>query len=90
MTDSNIQLTNEENTATPYRDDERHGDSMNNDFVKPDEQSSCLLESSAMARKRTFKNVLVKPNEQRPSLLGLCHGEKTKAKPADMVISDSA
>ena len=39
MTDSNIQLTNEENTATPYRDDERHGDSMNNDFVKPDEQS---------------------------------------------------
>ena len=39
MTDSNIQLTNEENTATPYRDDERHGDSMNNDFVKPDEHS---------------------------------------------------
>ena len=32
MTDSNIQLTNEENTATPYRDDERHGDSMNNDL----------------------------------------------------------
>ena len=25
-------------------------------------------------------NVFGKPNEQRPSLLGLCHGEKTKAK----------
>ena len=35
-------------------------------------------------------NVFGKPNEQRPSLLGLCHGEKTKAKPTDMVISDSA
>ena len=61
MTDSNIQLTNEENTATPYRDDERHGDSMNNDFVKPDEQSSCLLESSAMARNHTSKNPFMLP-----------------------------
>ena len=26
-------------------------------------------------------NVFGKPDEQRPSLLGLCHGEKTKAKP---------
>ena len=25
-------------------------------------------------------NVFGKPDEQRPSLLGLCHGEKTKAK----------
>ena len=25
-------------------------------------------------------NVFDKPDEQRPSLLGLCHGEKTKAK----------
>ena len=64
MTDSNIQLTNEENTATPYCDDERHGDSMNNDFVKPDEQSSSLLESSAMARNCTNKNDFVKPDEQ--------------------------
>ena len=61
MTDSNIQLTNEENTATPYCDDERHGDSMNNDFVKPDEQSSCLLESSAMARNHTSKNPFMLP-----------------------------
>ena len=28
-------------------------------------------------------NVFVKPDEQRPSLLGLCHGEETKAQPRD-------
>ena len=27
-----------------------------------------------------YTNRFGKPNEQRPSLLGLCHGEKTKAK----------
>ena len=30
-------------------------------------------------------NVFGKPDEQRPSLLGLCHGEKTKAKPTFLV-----
>ena len=68
MTDSNIQLTNEENTATPYRDDERHGDSMNNDFVKPDEQSSSLLESSAMARKRRQSQFIIKNKIQLQKL----------------------
>ena len=31
--------------------------------------------------RQEYYNDFVKPNEQRPSLLGLCHGEKTKAKP---------
>ena len=46
-----------------------------NVFVKPEDQRE--LARFGLAIKRTFKNVFVKPNEQRPSLLGLCHGEKT-------------
>ena len=34
-----------------------------------------------MPERSYIENVFDKPDEQRPSLLGLCHGEKTKAKP---------
>ena len=33
-----------------------------------------------MPERGCIENVFDKPDEQRPSLLGLCHGEKTKAK----------
>ena len=34
-----------------------------------------------LIQKKEKMNVFVKPDEQRPSLLGLCHGEETKAQP---------
>ena len=33
-----------------------------------------------MPERSYIENVFDKPDEQRPSLLGLCHGEKTKVK----------
>ena len=33
-----------------------------------------------MPERGCIENVFDKPDEQRPSFLGLCHGEKTKAK----------
>ena len=46
---------------------------------KPKERMSLLRLSRGAKEedevKSHFKNVFVKPNEQSPSLLGLCHGE---------------
>ena len=37
-------------------------------------------EGRRLSQNEDIVNVFDKPDEQRPSLLGLCHGEKTKAK----------
>ena len=51
-----------------------------NVFVKPDEQSQTCL-SFAMARKRTFKNVFVKPKDPRElAHLGLARNRTFKNK----------
>ena len=53
---------------------------MDNDFDKPEDQRE-LARALAWRENEGKVNVFDKPDEQMPSLLGLCHGEKTKAKP---------
>ena len=43
-------------------------------------QTIPIREGRRLSQNEDIVNVFDKPDEQRPSLLGLCHGEKTKAK----------